>query len=73
MAVEVMEQGLIYQDRTTKAACIKSISLKKGGGSEKAGADGKPAAKKQEIREVYLARHGLYGIKMLLKRRRLNL
>ena len=28
MALEVLEQGLKHRDRTTKAACIKSISLK---------------------------------------------
>ena len=27
MAVEVLEQGLKHRDRTTKAACVKSISL----------------------------------------------
>jgi hypothetical protein len=30
MAFEVLEQGLRHRDRTTKAACIKSISLMKG-------------------------------------------
>jgi predicted component of type VI protein secretion system len=30
MASEVLEQGLRHRDRTTKAACIKSISLMKG-------------------------------------------
>jgi hypothetical protein len=30
MALEVLEQGLRHRDRTTKAACIKSISLMKG-------------------------------------------
>ena len=31
MALEVLEQGLIHRDRTTKAACIKSLSLMKNG------------------------------------------
>ena len=31
MALEVLEQGLRHRDRTTKAACVKSISLMKGG------------------------------------------
>ena len=30
MGAEVLEQGLRHRDRTTKAACIKSISLMKG-------------------------------------------
>ncbi len=30
MGMEVLEQGLKHRDRTTKAACIKSISLMKG-------------------------------------------
>jgi len=30
MASEVLGQGLRHRDRTTKAACIKSISLMKG-------------------------------------------
>ena len=30
MASEVLEQGLRHRDRTTKAACIKSLSLMKG-------------------------------------------
>ncbi|HUU41273.1 MAG TPA: hypothetical protein VMW42_10045 [Desulfatiglandales bacterium] len=30
MALEVLEQGLRHHDRTTKAACVKSISLMKG-------------------------------------------
>ncbi len=30
MALEVHEQGLKHRDRTTKAVCIKSISLMKG-------------------------------------------
>ncbi len=30
MALEVLEQGLRHRDRTTKAACVKSIALMKG-------------------------------------------
>ena len=30
MALEVLKQGLKHRDRTTKAACVKSISLMKG-------------------------------------------
>ena len=35
MGSEVLEQGLRHRDRTTKAACIKSISLMKGQVSRK--------------------------------------
>jgi hypothetical protein len=35
MALEVLEQGLRHRDRTTKAACVKSLSLMKGGGAAK--------------------------------------
>ena len=35
MALEVLEQGLRHRDRTTKAACVKSLSLTKGGGAGK--------------------------------------
>ncbi len=37
MGLEVLQQGLKHRDRTTKAACIKSISLMKGGVSGKGG------------------------------------
>ena len=30
LALEVLQQGLKHRDRTTRAACIKSISLMKG-------------------------------------------
>jgi hypothetical protein len=30
MAIEVLEQGLKHRDRTTQAACIKSLELLKG-------------------------------------------
>jgi hypothetical protein len=36
MALEVLEQGLKHRDRTTKAACVKSLSLMKGGGAAEA-------------------------------------
>ncbi len=37
MATEVLEQGLKHRDRTTKAACIKALSLMKGGTPKKGG------------------------------------
>jgi hypothetical protein len=45
MALEVLEQGLKHRDRTTKAACVKALSLiKKGKTAEKAASAEKPAA-----------------------------
>ena len=46
-ALEVLEQGLKQRDRTTKAACIKALSLIKGdaakkGGSKQGRGSGKP-------------------------------
>ncbi len=35
MGLEVLMQGLRHRDRTTKAACVKSLSLVKGGGAGK--------------------------------------
>jgi len=52
MASEVLEQGLKHRDRTTKAACIKSISLMKGAVSEKAGLHSGSASGQQKIREI---------------------
>ena len=36
-AFEVLEKGLKHRDRTTKAACVKAISLIKGGSAKKGG------------------------------------
>ena len=44
MASEVLEQGLKHRDRTTKAACIKSISLMKGAVSGKGDFHSRPAS-----------------------------
>ena len=52
MAAEVLAQGLKHRDRTTQAACIKSIFLMKGGSSGKAGSHSGPASGKQEIRGI---------------------
>jgi hypothetical protein len=52
LASEVLQQGLKHRDRTTKAACIKSISLMKGGLSEKAPSHTQPAPGQQKIREI---------------------
>ena len=52
MAAEVHQQGLKHRDRTTKAVCLKSLSLVKGGVLEKAASNGKPASGKQNIKEI---------------------
>ena len=52
LASEVLNQGRKHYDRTTKAACIKSVSLMKGGLSEKAASNTQPASGKQKIREI---------------------
>ncbi len=52
LALEVLEQGLKQRDRTTKAACIKALSLIKGGAAKKGGSNEKPRADKPNIREV---------------------
>jgi hypothetical protein len=52
LALEVLQQGLKHRDRTTKAACIKSISLMKGGASGKAASHTQPASGRQRIREI---------------------
>jgi hypothetical protein len=46
MALEVLEQGLKQRDRTTKAACIKALSLIKGRKEEKGAPAEKPIADK---------------------------
>jgi len=52
LAVEVLEQGLKHRDRTTKAACIKAISLMKGSNSKKEGSQSKSQSSKPRIREI---------------------
>lgn len=49
MGLEVLQQGLRHRDRTTKAACIKSISLMKGGSSAKGGSHSNPASGRHKI------------------------
>lgn len=46
MALEVLEQGLKQRDRTTKAACVKALSLIKGRKEEKGASAEKPLAAK---------------------------
>ena len=52
MALEVLEQGLKQRDRTTKAACVKALSLMKSKGAKKADSVEKPIAGKPNIQQV---------------------
>jgi hypothetical protein len=52
LALEVLEQGLKQRDRTTKAACVKALSLIKGGAAKKGGSKEKSGSDKPNIREV---------------------
>jgi hypothetical protein len=52
LAVEVLEQGLKQRDRTTKAACVKALSLIKQAAAKKAGSKNKSGADKPNIQEI---------------------
>ncbi|MBW7990305.1 MAG: hypothetical protein FVQ84_09865 [Planctomycetes bacterium] len=52
LALEVLEQGLRHRDRTTKAACVKALSLIKGGTSKKDGSQSKSQSSRPPIREI---------------------
>jgi len=52
MALEVLEQGLRHRDRTTKAACVKALSLMKGGTSKKDGSQSRSQSSRPQIREI---------------------
>ena len=52
MALEVLEQGLKHRDRTTKAACVKSLFLMKGGIPKKDNSRDKRRADKPRIQEI---------------------
>ena len=52
MALEVLEQGLKQRDRTTKAACVKALSLIKKSTAKKGGSIDKPIAGKPNIQQV---------------------
>ncbi len=52
LASEVLEKGRKHYDRTTKAACIKSISLMKAGRSVKAASNTQPPSGRQKIRDI---------------------
>ena len=48
-AAEVLQQGLQSRDRTTKAACIKSLSLMK---DQKPTPAGKPPTAKRSVKDI---------------------
>ncbi len=52
MALEVLEQGLRHRDRTTKAACVKALSLMKGGTPKKDGSQSKSKSSRAQIKEI---------------------
>ena len=52
MAAEVHLQGLKHRNRTTKAVCLKSLSLIKGGAWEKAASNARHASGKHNIKEI---------------------
>ena len=52
MAVEVLEQGLKHRDRTTKAACVKALSLMKGGTPKKADSHSKSESNRPGIQRT---------------------
>lgn len=52
MATEVHQQGLKHRDPTTKAVCLKSLSLAKGGVWEKAASNARHASGKHNIKEI---------------------
>ena len=52
MALEVLEKGLKHRDRTTKAACVKALSLIKGKKSNKDDSAEKPIATKPKVQKV---------------------
>jgi hypothetical protein len=51
MALEVLQQGLKHRDRTTKAACVKALSLIKQKGAKKGNSVEKSMAGKPNIRQ----------------------
>lgn len=55
IGLEVLNQGLKHRDRTTKAACIKSLSLVKAGPSKK-GDSGKTNIKETTKKKVIKTR-----------------
>jgi hypothetical protein len=51
-AVEVLEQGLKHGDKTTRAACEKSLLLMRGGKGKKTGPQSQGTSKRPQIKEI---------------------
>jgi hypothetical protein len=52
LGLEVLEKGTKHPDRTTKAACIKALSLVKVGAAKKCASQSKPETKGAQIKEI---------------------
>jgi len=52
MASEVLEKGLKHRDRTTRAACVKALSLMKRSTGKKGSSQSEPESGKSRIQEV---------------------
>lgn len=52
MALEVLKQGLKHRDRTTKAACVKALSLIEGKTAEKGASVEKPITARPNRQQV---------------------
>lgn len=52
MALEVLEQGLKHHDRTTKAACLKALSLIKASAEKKDSNKSQLETKDSQIKEI---------------------
>ena len=53
LGIESLEKGLKSRDRTTKAACIKALSLINDGSSKKDSSDKTSQAAKHKIQEIH--------------------
>jgi hypothetical protein len=52
LAKEVLQQGLIHQDTTTQAACLKSLQLINREIPKRSGPNGKPKSQKFNIKDL---------------------
>ena len=52
MAMEVLERGLSHGDRTTNAACLKSLQLMRGESSDNEKSHGKLKSGQRKIKEI---------------------
>jgi len=58
LAVEVLNEGLKFSDRTTRAACEKALLLMAGGVPKKSGGGRRPRSGRPNIRSVSPRRRG---------------